>query len=134
MSDHESSFVAEFVVPERRARYLELLPRKKGRKKILDRLNHHSDLDARCLRELSFSESRTDSLYNLLKKKGAGATCHVLADSSELDGRDVPLQEALDHLASHQFGMVLLCLPGLLGIYKPEDPSSVYLLENKSAG
>ena len=40
---HETAFVSAFVVPEKRARYLEFLAKPKRRRELLDRLNHFFD-------------------------------------------------------------------------------------------
>jgi hypothetical protein len=125
MNEHEDGFVSAFIVPERRERYQTLLANPKQRAKVLDRLNHSQDID--------FSHARPVpagcNLVLLLERLGAGPTCHVIADSSEMDGQDLPLEEAVWKADVHDFGMVVSCLPGCLCYYKPESPTPGFILE-----
>ena len=94
MNDHERAFVSAFVVPERRERYLSLLANPKRRGKILGRLSHSQDIDFSFARPVA-GDGDTNSLARLLESLGAGSSCHVIADASEMDGLDLPLEEAL---------------------------------------
>jgi hypothetical protein len=68
----------------------------------------------------------------LLRQKGAGTTCHVIADENAIDGRDCPLAEALDTLIGRgSFAAVVSCVPGRLGFYKGEDVGNAYILERR---
>jgi hypothetical protein len=130
MEDHEQAFVAAFITHERQQRYLELLAssKSKGRKKILDRLNHRFDLDYSLAERVP---SNAPSLERTLKAKGAGTMCHIIADTSGLDGSTLPLGEALEFALSHDFGVVLSCVPGRLAFYKSEAPGPAYILEHR---
>ncbi len=128
MNEHEVAFVMAFIIRERRERYLSMLGNPKRRRKILDRLNHSQDIDFSLARQVPPACSG-DSLAVLLKRLGAGDTCHVIADSSEMDGHTLPLREALWRATFHGFGVVLSCLPGRLCFYKPESPTPGFILE-----
>jgi hypothetical protein len=129
MNDHESAFVAAFIIAKKRERYLELLGNPKRRAKVLDRLNHSLNID-RSLARLVPSGWHPEYLAELLESMGAGPTCHVIADASDLDGQTLILREALWQAGVHSFGIVLSCLPGRLCFYKPESPTPGFILEN----
>ena len=127
-NEHEIGFVSSFIIPERRERYLSLLGNPKRRGKLLNRLNHAQDVD------LSFARPVPpgcigESLAVLLEQMGAGETCYVIADASDMDGQSMDLREALWRASVHGFGAVLSCLPGRLCFYKPESPTTGFILE-----
>ncbi|HEX7862034.1 MAG TPA: hypothetical protein VF773_17000 [Verrucomicrobiae bacterium] len=128
--NHETELISSFVVPEKRARYLELLAKPKRRREILDRLNHCFDIMPQFATTSNWRLA--SELERLLRAKGAGDIAHVIADNSELDGLDLPLFEALDGVLSHQFGSVVSCIPGRLAFYKKEAPGDAFILERKS--
>jgi hypothetical protein len=128
--EHEIGFVSSFIIPERRERYLCLLGNPKRRSKVLNRLNHSQDVDLSLARQLP-SGCVAESVAVLLEKKGAGETCYVIADASDMDGQTLPLREALWRASIHGFGVVLSCVPGRLCFYKPESPTSGFILERK---
>ena len=72
-----------------------------------------------------------ESLAVLLEQMGAGGICYVIADASDMDGQTLPLREALWRASVHGFGVVLSCVPGRLCFYKPESPTSGFILEKK---
>ena len=122
MNEHEAAFVQSFIVPRKRARYLELLSSPKRRRKILERLNHSLDLD------WDFAtpdDSATPEMLEAsLKKKGARASCYIVAACTPLDGAILPLTKGVEVAFLHPFGIVLSCIPGKLAYYKPESPES----------
>lgn len=126
----EDVFVNMFVVREKRARYAQLLTNARRRTKILDRLNHAFDYD----RRFASTVPKHVDIDSFLRAKGAPDTCHVIADSHALDGKDVSLQVALSELWGHGFGYVLICLPERLAYYQPEAPSEPVLLERQRNG
>jgi len=127
--DHASATLAAFVVPERRDRYLGLLASARGRAKLRDALAHFRDLDARCARPVAPADQAPARLAALLRSRGAPATCHVLAEDAALDGRSLPLAEALAAVVGRGMGAFLSCVPGRLGYYEGEDAGQRYILE-----
>jgi hypothetical protein len=128
MNEHEEAFVRAFIRPERRDRYLHLLGHPKRRQKALNRLSHRLDLDWKLATRVSAQDQCRATLERLLRREGAGNVCHVLCDSGDVDGRDMPLAEAIDWALSHPFGVVLCCVPGRLALYKEESIGGLYLL------
>lgn len=132
MNEHERAFVEAFIAPDRRERYLLHLASSKNRRKILDRLNHHLDLRKGIASELT-ADLTPDSLVAELKRRGIPARCHIIADASDEDGQELPLEDAVSLALMHPFGVILCCVPGRLALYKPESPASLYLLERRAA-
>jgi hypothetical protein len=128
VNDHESFFVSAFVIAKKRQRYLTLLGNPKHRAKILGRLSGGHDIDYSLAQPVPIA-CGTESLTGVLKGMGAGPTCYVIADASEMDGKTLPLGDALWKTSVHGFGVVLSCLPGRLCFYKPESPTSGFILE-----
>lgn len=129
MEEQERAFVEAFIAPARRERYLLHLASSKNRRKVLDRLNHQLDLRSGVAVELPASLTSA-WLVAELERCGASEMCHVIADSSEHDGRKLSLVEAVDVLLMHPFGVVLCCVMGKLACYKPESPGPIFLLRS----
>ena len=125
MQSREDALVDSFIVPTKRERYKKLLANPKRRAKLLDGLNHCRDLDPRYATEIA---SGTD-VVALLRKRGAPELCHVISDVAELDGREMPLREAIDETESHMWGTLIGCLPGRLAYYYGEAGEQRLLLE-----
>ena len=129
-NEHEIGFVSSFIIPERRERYLSLLCNPKRRGKVLNRLNHSHDVDLSRAQQVR-PGCVAESLAVLLEKMGAGETCYLIADASDMDGQTMDLGEACWRASVHGFGVVLSCVPGRLCFYKPESPTTSFILERK---
>jgi len=128
--NHEAAFVSAFVVPEKRARYLEFLANPKRRHEILNRLGHFDDFLTQFATETGYQQSGV--LDGLLRARGAGRLAHVISMSEDLDGREMPLLEALEGVLDYPFGSVVSCLPGRLAFYiQHEAPTQGFILEKK---
>jgi len=126
--DHEAAFVSVFVVPEKRTRYSEFLPKPKRRVEILNRLCHFFDF----VPELATPVARDSDLASLLRKKGARSTAHVIGGRRGLDGRDLPLEDAISEAMIDPRGLVLSCVPGRLALYMQEfPPGDTFILSYK---
>jgi hypothetical protein len=125
MQSREEALVDAFIVPEKRERYKTFRANPKRRAKLLDGLNHCRDLDPRYATEIP---SGTD-VVSLLRKRGAPERCHVISDVTELDGREMALQEAIDETESHMWGTLIGCVPGRLAYYYGEAGEQRLLLE-----
>ncbi len=116
----EEATLRTFMVSSKRDRLLTLFGSPKRRKQARDALNHFADWDARFAKTV---DSSTDVLA-LLRKAGAPSECHVMSDSPELDGRDMPLAEGVDACENYSFASVLCCVPGELAFYFDEVTES----------
>lgn len=130
--DHESAFVKNFLASEKQARWAQFLSNHKRRKEILNQLNHNLPYIQALGTEVPGKHDFPAELERLLKAKGAGPICHVMVDGLKIDGRELPLIEALNEVCMHEFGAVLSCIPGRLAYYKPESPNRGVILERLS--
>ena len=129
MNPDEEAFVDAFVVRAKRDRFKGLLAHPKRRAKFLDALNHSRDFDL-AYAELVPSDRRHDrAVVEMLLRRGARDVCHVIADSTELDGQDLPLGDAVETATACSYAAIVLCVPGRLAFYKGEDPGEWYLFE-----
>jgi len=93
--EHERGIVLSFIIPVRRDRYLEMLAKPKRRKDITASLAHFKHLDMRHAVQIPPRQQHTADILQLLRLKGAPETCYALSEDSELDGKEMPLSEAL---------------------------------------
>jgi hypothetical protein len=115
MIDHEEQTIKAFMLKERRDRYLSFLGNNKRRKEVLDRLNHCKDFDERFMQWLP---SNAD-IVNILLKAGSPSEVYVISDSS-LDGKIMPLSDAIHETSMTGSGTIVSCIPGKLAYYYDE--------------
>jgi hypothetical protein len=121
----EEELIDAFIVSSKRERYKTLLASRRRRGKILDGLNHLQDLDPKYATEVPF---KTD-VASLLRDRGAPERCHVISDAPELDGREMPLEDAIGQMEECMLGTIVGCIPGRLGYYYGEAGERRVLLE-----
>ena len=131
-TDHEAAFATAFLPSEKRARFIQILAQPRRRKEMLVQLNGHLSYLRAYAMEVPGEQDFPDALVTLLRAKGAGPTCYVIVDGLKVDGRELPLREALMLICMHRSGAILSCLPGRLAYYKPESPAPGILLERPS--
>jgi hypothetical protein len=127
-NEHEVAFVNSFVVPERRARVLELLSRPKSRQKQLDRLNHTPDLDPRFCAQIASGHQSNSEIERLLRDHGAPDEVYVFSSYPKFDRWCAPLNSAISKVVGFGFGSIISCLPGQLAYYEGESPRQRYIL------
>ena len=125
MNSHEEATIRAFVIPSRRTRWLESLASAKRRRSCLDKLNHCRDLDERYATALP---SNTD-IVSLLRSCGAPARCYLLSDTKEIDGLELPLEEAVSATEAAGWGTIISCIPGRLAYYYDESGDRRMLLK-----
>ena len=128
MNEHERGFLAFLAEPTRGRleTLLELGP--KRRRDVRDLLHHSVRLDPRFAEHLAGADAFPEPAEAMLRKRGAPYTCYVLAGNKDLDGREMPLGEALQAIIGMGDGAFVSCIPGRLGFYEYEDMKSSYLL------
>jgi len=129
--DHEAAFTKAFLLSEKRARFLQALAIPGKRREMLARMScalpYMPEFASRVPSERDFPAE----LEKLLRARGAGSTCHLMADGLKADGRELPLREALDLICLHASGAILSCIPGRLAYYRPASPEPGILLERR---
>jgi hypothetical protein len=125
-STHEKTFIAAFVVAEKRDRYEEFLAKPKRRHEILRRFNHFFDfLPARCRK---IERDGAAALAEILRRHGAKDVGYVIGGDN--DGETLPLHEAIHNSLGSPCGAVVSCVPGKLALFLQEfPPGDVFLLE-----
>lgn len=112
----EEAALRAFVVAAKRDRLLALFGRAKRRRQAREALNHFAGWDRRWATPVG---SSADALA-LLRQAGAPPECHVMADSPEVDGRGLSLEEAVAACEMESFASVLCCVPGELAFFFDE--------------
>ena len=128
MDDHERGFVTFLAEPTKRRveTLLDLGQKRRGDVRAL--LDHAVRLNPNFSQRLSGNEAFSASVNALLRVRGAPPSCYVLAADPRLDGREMPLAEALEVIVGKGNGAFVSCIPGRLGFYEFEDMKSSYLL------
>jgi len=121
LMDAERALIESFVVPWKRERYVEMLTSPKRRKKFLRGLYHFPDLDPRYCVAILPAVDGAAGIAVLLRRLGAGDICHVISTDATLDGRSMPLDEALAQVAFSYEGTLISCIPGKLGYFEGEN-------------
>ena len=124
----EEAFVHAFVVLGKRDRYLQLQASPSRRKKILGVLYHSLDVIPERVTPIENRDHTSERVEQLLRWKGAGATCYLISPERELDQQEMSLREALETLITQDGTAIVYCLEGRLAYCKAE--LSQYLLEN----
>jgi hypothetical protein len=125
---HESGLPA-FVCVDRRRRFRELLKTSRGRKKLRAQLAHFADIDPAVVVEGGAQGQARTGLGHRLRELGAGDSCYLLAEDAELDGREMPLEDALASITAHEhLAAFVSCLPGRLAYFHGEEPEERLIL------
>ena len=127
----ESEFIRRFIVADKQERYLCLLKGRKHRAKFLDELNHNLAYDKTKATILEEKYKEAQHLLSLLASMYVDATCHLVADSNDLDGRSLRNELAAPELLNNHFGALIICSPKPIVIYKEEDIGDLILLVDK---
>lgn len=128
MNEHERGFLAFLAEPTRRRMETLLELGEKRRRDVRALLDHSVRIEPRFCKHLTDGEALPASVEANLRKRGAPATCHVLSANTGLDGRELPLPEALFAIIGMGDGAFVSCIPGRLGFYEGEQAKSSYLL------
>ena len=131
-AEHEAAVIRAFVQHDKQERFLGFLANPRKRKKFTESLSHFHWFDARYATPIPWKVDPTlklwerhiqgiENIQRLLKSKGAGLTCWVLSEDSEIDGREMDLSAALKHVSGREIGTILSCIPGKLAYFESED-------------
>ena len=131
----EKALVKAFAHKTKKRRLMRLLETKKGREKFIDSLAHSFIPDERFVQEIPTRLQNGDGVLQLLKSKHAKNNCYVISANWKIDGKTLPLAEALFQIvgfgAYDGFGTLVSCIPGKLAYYEGEEPHDRYILERR---
>lgn len=128
--DHETLFVANFIVPEKRQRWLEALANEKKRNRFLVALADEGDLVVGSMDRIT-SGVELERTHSLLLEAGALELCWVISQWKSIDGQWMRLDAALEKCLGIGLGTVLSFIPGKLCFYEAEMPGNRWLLRGK---
>jgi len=131
--NEEETLITSFVVPSKRRRLVDLLGNPKRRAKAIGALTHFKDLDSRWVVALSTDLQTPVSIEQELRSRGAGASCSLISENGEIDGKRLSLKAALEQVIGQGMGSILSCVPGNLVYFEGEEPSDRCLLVRISA-
>jgi hypothetical protein len=131
---HEDG-LALFVEANYRARFRDALADPRRRTKLRARLDHFDRIDARFAASVPTNRQHSRFLSPELKRCGAENDCYVVSSDDDLDGRIVPLGEALTEIvdAGSMFGTFISCTPGRLAYFHGEDLKERFILQRLAA-
>jgi hypothetical protein len=136
MNPAEEAFVNAFVQKDRRERALFELGSESKRGRFLNRLCHDyaGVFDTRYLRPIP-EAADGGSVLKLLRKSGAAGTCHVISCNEAVDGKPLPLEDAIRATVGFGLPSVLICAPDSLAYFEAEQekgaPPSFLLVKNR---
>lgn len=124
----EELTIQAFMASPQKQRMLELLGTPKKRKKLVDLLDHLKGLDDRFASRIGPGSQNVEAMTAILEDAGAPAACFVMSSDSAIDGRELPLAEALEATLDSEYGTFLICKPGQLAYFHGEEVDERYLL------
>ncbi len=128
-AEHEAG-LALFLEPSSRNRFRNALTSSRARSRFTARLAHFAHLDQRFATKVSDKFLVGASLHEL----GAPRVCYVMSEDSELDGRFIPVEDAIRLTVEAQAGSLISCLPGLLGSFVGEEQNAAWILQRPVPG
>lgn len=132
MNIHEELFAKNFIIPEKRERYLSMLDSKKGRKKLIAGFYHLSNLEEKYAIEVSPNKQWAEDIYKMLREKGSPNICYVISTDKEIDGKELKLDDVLEEIVGNcANGTFISCIAGKLGYYEGESMGARYIFEKK---
>lgn len=119
----EELIVKSFFEKNVQERVLHELFTPKKRDHALNWLCHEYQrmLKGKYMTEIPPPNSDPDDIYELLMKNGAEKMCYSLSYSEKVDGKELPLQEALEHAVGFGFPSIISCIPGELAYFEAEQ-------------
>lgn len=130
--DH-AGLLRPFLASRFRSRYDDVRPGSARRAELLGKLCH----DYAAVLDWRYAQPTQDvELVKELRGLGAAARCYCLCTDAELDGREVPLAEAVAALVGRGLPVLLVCRPGVLAYFEPEyesGPGRRYILQRPDA-
>lgn len=107
-----------------------LLSNRKRRIEFTQKLAHFDGFEPRYASSLGPSVAHTaEQLATLLRMKGSTEEVWVISEDKKLDGRALPLDEALKTIWGSSYGTILSCIPGKLAFFRGEEMKSETLLQ-----
>jgi hypothetical protein len=120
MSDEEQLLV-RFFLPTKRERYAEMISNPKKRRNFVRELAHFNALDPRYLISILPNQQHPEKIDAILTQKGAPQSCWVVSENRDIDGKHMPLLEALKEVVGREMGTIISSVPGKLAFFEGEQ-------------
>lgn len=139
MNPVEEAFLNSFVRKSRRERMGFELGSESRRGRFLNRLCHDfaGVFDARYLRPLAEPRDGV-GLLKALEKLGAEKACHVISCNEAVDGKQMPLVDAVRAVMGYGLPSIIICAPETLAYFEAEQekgpPPRFLLVKHIGAG
>ena len=128
----EEHLLARFFTASKHDRYVEMISTPKKRAKFLAELDHFKSLDPRFLVSIPPNKQDPAHIAKTLEQKGAPPRCWLTSSWKDLDGKQMPLLEALQKILGSGMGTFLTCIPGKLAFFEGEEMRERYILERRN--
>lgn len=123
--EHEQG-LGRFILPEHRPRFVDSLADERLRRKLRHKLAHFAWVDVRYATPAPTVEPA--ALARALEREGAPRTCFLVSGDDDLDGAELPLEEALERVQHSDDGTLISCVPGRLAVFTDEAPHAETLV------
>lgn len=132
----EKIIVKAFFTKRLQDRVLFEMSSAKKRKDALSRLCHsyRTTLREEYMFDMPKTNSDPEAIAKLLKENGAGNSCYVISWDEEIDGKELPLLTALEHVVGMGMPSIISCIPDKLAYFEAEQevlPSPRFLLKRQ---
>jgi len=114
----EQATIRGFVVRPKQGLYLALLSNRNARGQLAKKLLAGRDIDPATIVQIPEDEQKPAQIAERLDKLGAPDECHLIAEDDTIDGRDLPLGEALKKVVGAGKGALISCVAGRLGYFE----------------
>ncbi len=130
----EELIVKSFFEKRAQERVLHELFTPEKRSQALNRLCHQYEkmLRTKYMIEIPPPNSGPNEIYELLREYGADKMCYSLSYNEDIDGKQMPLSEALEHAVGFGFPSIVSSLSDELAYFEAEQgfgPPPRYLLK-----
>lgn len=117
----EYSHLGAFLKRGKCERYREALSDTRLRHRLLEQLPHFKDFDPRYRLPLPSSRLFASNIAIELRRRRSPNLVYAISENPALDGKELPLVEALAKVVGQGVGTVLSCIPGCLAFVETED-------------
>ena len=117
----EKLIIKTFFLKNRQERSLYELSTKKRRQFLYNLSNYHTLIDKKYMIEIPKPNSNYLETLKLLKKYGAQDNAYSISLSEKIDGRHLPLEEALKHAVGMGMASIVSCIQEKLAYLEGEQ-------------
>lgn len=126
---HNEQSLIVFIKRNKRDRYREILSNARLRRKFTIQLAHFADFDHKYRVPIPSNKLFVDNVAIELQKRHSPNVVYVISEDPTLDGKELPLVEALNGTVGRGTGTILSCVPGRLVFVETEDDR--FILERR---